>query len=329
MGNFYNALSQLANTATEGLTGLYQPVADLEEQVASTSSRIAIYSAGLLIVLVVIAALTKDRFPRLKLPLFASIAIITITATLYMAGSTVYVNTKSDSGGPVHWHADFEIWACGNELELRDPYEFLSNKIGTATLHEHDDRRIHLEGVVVDDSRDASLGKFFYVIGGAITSQAMVVPLNPDSLNLFEEEIDGDGPTDAAPSLLEPYIRYDSDGFRYARFVNGETCNNERAEVQVFVFEYDEAGKSYTQRKLADPVTYSIAEYSTVPPGDCVIFEFDRPKTQTDKLCKQFGVRDIDRCEQFGVGPEEKDICTLKQIGYPLDDPNTEAEGAI
>jgi hypothetical protein len=125
-----SVLTQLATKTTEGLSGLYQPAVDLEEQVASTSARIAIGSAIALMVLVIITALIKDRAPKLKLPLFILIAGITIFSTLYMAGSTIYVNNKSDSGGPVHWHADMEIWACGNELELRDPYEFLSNKTG-------------------------------------------------------------------------------------------------------------------------------------------------------------------------------------------------------
>jgi len=329
VGTVFRALTYLADTATEGLSGLYQPVADLEEQVASTSARIAIGASIALVVLVVITALIKGRWPRLKLPLFLSILIITLFSTLYMAGSTVYVNLKSDSGGPVHWHADMEIWACGNELELRDPYEFLSNKIGTATLHEHNDRRMHLEGVVVDDSRDASLGKFFHVIGGAISSDALVVPLNQPAGPLFEHEIDGDGATDSAASLLNPFVQLGGDGFRYGRFVNGERCGEQVASVQTFVYKYDDQAKTFTQQKVADPVTYSIAEHSTVPPGDCVIIEFDVLKDQTNKLCKQYGIRDQSRCEQFGVTAEERDICNAQQVGYPADDPNDELlEGA-
>lgn len=324
MGTVLSVLSQLATTATEGLSGLYQPAADLEEQVASTSARIGIGASIGLIVLVIITALIKDRIPKLKLPLFISILLITVFSTAYMAGSTIYVNVNSDSGGPVHWHADMEIWACGNELELRDPYEFLSNKIGTSTLHEHNDRRIHLEGVVVDDSRDASLGKFFHVIDGALSADALVVPLNKDGGPLFENDIDGDGPTDSAASLIDPYVQPGSDGFRYGKFVSGQTCGDQTAYVQTFVFQYNEDADTFTQQKLADPVTYSIAPHSTVPAGDCVVIEFDVLKDQTNKLCEQYGIRDVTRCEQFGVGADEKNICNSSQTNYPAVDPNQE-----
>lgn len=322
MGILLNVLSLVSKTATEGLNGLYQPASDLEEQVAATSGRITLGAAVLLIVLTIVAALLKDRMPRLKLPLFLLMVTAMLGSTIYLAASTIYVNVKSDSRGPVHWHADLEIWACGNELELRDPFKFLSNKVGSATLHEHNDHRIHLEGVVVDDSRDASLGKFFHVIDGALTGEALVVPLNRSNGPLFEADVDGDGTTNPAPSFIDPYLQTDDQGWRYARFVNGNTCGNETAAVQVFVFNYDEKAKSYSQRKISDPVTYSIAPHSTVPPGDCIIIEFDVLKDQTNKLCEQYGIRDIDRCEQFGVGPEERDICEVKQVGYPAADPN-------
>lgn len=322
MGNVLNIFEVVAQSATEGLSGLYQSSADLEQQVASTSARITLASAALLLVLAIAASLLKDRVPRLKMPIFLIMMAAMIGSTIYLAASTIYVNVKSDSGGPVHWHADIEIWACGNELELRDPFKFLSNKIGSATLHEHDDRRVHLEGVVVDDSRDATLGKFFHVIDGALTSDALVVPLNKSEGPLFENDIDGDGPTDTAPSLLEPYIKTDAEGFRYARFVNGNTCGNETAAVQAFVLTYNEDTKTYAQEKIADPLNRTISPYSTVPPGDCVIIEFDVVKDQTNKLCEQYGIRDIDRCQQFGVGQEERGICEVKQVGYPAIDPN-------
>ena len=314
----------MAQAATEGLTGLYQPVADLEEQVAHTSGRVTLIAAVVLFVLTVVAAILKDHLPRLKLPIFILMVTAMIGSTIYLAASTIYVNFKSDSGGPVHWHADIEIWACGNELELRDPFKFLSNKIGTATLHEHDDRRVHLEGVVVDDTRDATLGKFFHVIGGAVTGEALVVPLNKSDGPLFENDIDGDGPTDAASSLIDPYLGTDPEGFRYARFVNGNTCGSETAAVQVFVFSYNEDAKTYSQQKISDPLNHVISPHSTVPAGDCVIIEFDVLKDQTNKICEQYGIRDIDRCEQFGVGPEERDICDVKQVGYPAVDPNAD-----
>ena len=315
-------LTTFAHGATEGIEGLFQPASDLEGQLSSWSLRITLASALALTVLIIVSALVKDKWPRLKMPLFLAIAFVMAGSTLFLGASTVYLNTKSDSGGPVHWHADFEVWACGNQLEFKDPYQFLSNKIGTATLHEHNDQRIHLEGVVVHSSVDASLGKFFDVTGGALTKNALVVPLN-DEGSMFEDFVDGDGPNDTAPALVEPYIVYDSDG-RYARFINGETCGDEPSYVQVFVYHYDEDTKTYAQGKLTDPASYSISGEPNVPPGDCVIVEFGPLKSQTDKLCEQYGIRDVDRCEQFGVLPDERSICQIKQVNYPASDPNVD-----
>jgi hypothetical protein len=313
--------NQFANSLVDTIPGVYQPVADLEEEIASNSANVVMVSAVLLVFLVILAALLKDRLPRLKTPLFIMIAFTMAASTLYISAATVYINVKSDSGGPVHWHADIEVWACGNELEIRNPTGFLSNKIGTATLHEHDDHRIHLEGVVVDDEVDASLGKFFHVIDGALTANDLVLPVETDQV--FEDEVDGDGPSNPAPELVEPYL-VQTDNGTYAKFSSGQTCGDQTAYVQTFVYKYNEANDTYMQEKLVDPVTYDITGNPNVPPGDCIIVEFDALKDQTDKLCEQYGFRDVDRCEEFGVTPEERAICTMEQVNYPSLDPNME-----
>jgi len=296
-----------------GIEDLYQPHDDLEANIAALSINVIKVSAIIVVVLVLTAWALNNRLPKLKLPLFIGIAGTMALSTLMLIGSTVYLNINSDSGGPVHWHADFEIWACGNELELRDPTGF-SNKIGSSVLHEHNDRRIHLEGVVVDEKVDASLGKFMYVIGGAITSEAMVVPLNPADGSYFEDDIDADGPSDQYASLIEPFIVEGDEKGNFARFINGDKCGDEVAEVQVFVYKLDKDTDTYSQTKLDRPQDYVIRDESLVPPGDCIIFEFDTPKDRTDKLCPQYGIRDIDRCEDFGVMPNERGICTLREV---------------
>jgi hypothetical protein len=303
-------------SVVDSIPGVYVPQSDLENDINSTALKIVLYSTVGLIILTIAAAFLKDRVPRLKAPLFALIVLIMAGSTLTMIGSTVYLNVKSESGGPIHWHADFEVWACGNELELRDPTATFSNKIGTSTLHEHNDHRVHLEGVAVDKENDASLGKFFNVIGGAITDTAMVVPLNEDTNMTFEDEFDGDGPATTNPQFVSDYILNDGENGRVAYFQDGQTCGSEDAEVQVFAYRLDEATNTYMQTKVEDPKSYVIKEDPNVPPGDCIIFEFDVTKDKTDKLCEQYGIRDVDRCDEFGVKEEQHKICTLKQVDY-------------
>lgn len=285
---------------------------DLETSVNQLSTNTVLVASVLLVLLVVVAIwATKNKKKKFKLPLFISIVLVVVVTTLTISGSTIYLNVKSATGGPVHWHADFEIWACGNELELRDPRGILSNKIGTPTLHEHNDKRIHLEGVPVSLPHDASLGKFMNVIGGEVSKNTMVVPLN--DTDYFVTEPDGDGNTTPAPEFIEPFIKTARDG-KVASFINGQPCGTTSGEVQVFVYNFDSESKTYTQTKLDNPANYAIAGKSEVPPGDCVIFEFDAPKDRTNKLCKQYGVRDRVKCEAFGVAGDGRKICENTEV---------------
>lgn len=287
---------------------------DLEASIHSLSLNFVAIGSALIIIFVALAVLLVKKYPRAKLPLFLGILVSVLSTTGVIAGGTVYLNMNSYVGGPVHWHADVEVWACGNELELRDPTGFLSNKIGTATLHEHNDKRIHLEGVPID-AKDASLGKFMNVIGGQVTQDTLIVPLN-DAGKLFETEHgeeDGDGPGAQAPEQIEPYIKTTDKG-KVGEFISGGYCGDEQAEVQTFVYNFDRNTRTYKQTKLDDPANYSISHFGDVPPGDCIVMEFAPFKDRTDKLCKQYGVRDKDKCERFGVTGDGRKICENTEV---------------
>lgn len=293
---------------------------DLETFISNLSLTVTVVGAVLIVVLLLLAIILdkqKGKKPKkLKLPLFVAICVVVLGTTFTIGGGTVYLNVNSATGGPVHWHADFEIWACGNELELRDPHDFLSNKVGTATYHEHDDKRIHVEGVPISLPYDFSLGKFMEVVGGSISSSALTVPLNADKF--FEDgkgEPDGDGNPTPAPELINPFLHTEAYG-KTAVFVNGQTCGGEPAEVQLFAIHFNAHDKTYRQTKITDIPNYMPAKEPTVPNGDCLIIEFAPHKDYTDKLCKQYGVRDIKRCSQFGVPPRDAhtQVCDIKEI---------------
>lgn len=311
LSNIVNSFGSLLDS----IPGIYEPQADLETDITRLAMRVVTFAALSLLILTIFAILFSSRFPRLKLPIFVLMTIAMVGSTLTLIGSTVYLNLKSESGGPIHWHADIEYWACDNELEIRDPTGFLSNKIGTSVLHEHDDHRIHLEGVAVEKHIDASLGKFMHVIGGGITDEALVLPLNAvGEGNTFEDDVDGDGPSDANAALVEQYIIEDPDLGRIANFRDGDACGDEVSDVQVYVYKYNGEEKTYTQEKVENPRDYVIEEDPNVPPGDCIIVEFGPTSPTTDKLCEQYGIRDIERCERFGVSESQREICELTQI---------------
>lgn len=286
---------------------------DIESQINSLSIRLVLVASLLLITLILISSkvIAKKKYKKFKKPLFISIIFAVVVPSLVMTGSTIYVNTISDSKGPVHWHTDIEFWVCGQEIELRDPYEFLSNKVGTSTYHEHDDKRIHLEGVVIDKEYDASLEKFMKVTGGYVSKDALTIPTEP---GLFEDDTDGDKPT-GDKNVVQKFVKSDQENRTVLEMKNGMGCSDSGySEVQAFLLRYDEANQTYAQTKLENPERYIMRDESVVPPGDCLIVEFDAVKSRTDKLCQQYGVRDDKRCVEFGVSEFNPKLCNIREI---------------
>ncbi|QQG38668.1 MAG: hypothetical protein HYS32_03625 [Candidatus Woesearchaeota archaeon] len=223
---------------------------NLEEYLRETSITYIIYASVILVILVMVLFIKKEQSNNFKIAMFVFITLIIILPTLYISFGTFYLNKTSLTKGPVHWHADFEIWNCDEKLDLVDPEGF-SNRIGNPVFHEHGDDRIHVEGVVVDKN-EVNLDEFFHVIGGHITQDNVEIPTTK--------------------------------GYLHSR--NRDLCSNKEGKVQVFV--YKTYGSVYTQEKLDEYENYVLSPYSNVPPGDCIIVEFDEEKEKTEHICSTY-----------------------------------------
>ncbi len=133
----------------------------------------------------------KKNNRKAKKIVFLLMTAPVILSTLYLGGHTVYENFTSISGGPVHWHADYQVWACDKKLELINP-EGITNRIGSAVLHEHDDDRIHIEGTVTD-WRDITLGQYFKVIGGELSNGHLAYPAEDGTVNYKSGDLCNNG----------------------------------------------------------------------------------------------------------------------------------------
>ena len=232
------------------------------------SANIILGSSAIITALVIISLLKKEKSDGLKLFLFWGMVLPIVVTTLYLAVGTIIKNQASVTGGPVHWHADFEIYNCGKtvadngqvkgrailahgeeeKLDLKNPTG-LSNRIGSSDFHEHGDNRIHVEGVV-EKLADVSLGKFFEVTGGQLTNTFLRLP------------------TDHGETILQ----------------NGQLCpDGKPGTLQVFL--YQTRDSLVMQKKLENFVGYVISPESLVPPGDCLIIEFGPVREKTDKIC--------------------------------------------
>ncbi len=233
-------------------------VKTIAQQHSDTATKIIIYATAIIIALTLIALFGDISSNITKWFLFLGMVIPIIIATLYSAGSTIYLNTESASGGPVHWHTDFEIWNCGNKVDLKAPGGF-SNRIGTALFHEHGDNRIHIEGVI-SDTRQVALNYFFAVVGGHLSNDHLVVP------------------TDEGMSEME----------------NGNYCQGQKGKLQAFLYRVKNPEETkdwiYEQEKIENIASYVPAPYGSIPPGDCLIIEFGPEKERTDKICETYKV---------------------------------------
>ena len=216
--------------------------ADISEQLKSSSMTYITIASIIAVILVLFSIYEKDKSEKTKIFLFLGMAIPVILATAYSAGSTIYLNLISETEGPVHWHADYEMWDCGRKIELVKP-KGISNRVGSAVFHEHNDNRIHVEGVVTDKS-EVGLHNFFTTIGGMLSKSTLYLPTD--------------------------------NGF--AEIKKGGLCNSKEAKIQVFLYKVknpdDVKNWVFEQQKLEDFENYVLAPYSNVPPGDCIIIKF-------------------------------------------------------
>ncbi len=178
-----------------------------ENEVARLSENFAPIDAVLLTTAIIVLALLasfafRHKHKHAKKVLFLLIAIPTITTSIYLAADTIHLNLISDTGGPVHWHADFQLWACGERISMQGPESAFDNKVGTPVFHHHDDDRIHVEGVLVSKS-DAELHSFFETIGGTLTDE--LVEIKDRSGNLVSYR-NGDLCSDGNPGVLKFYV---------------------------------------------------------------------------------------------------------------------------
>lgn len=152
------------------------------------------------IIILIISAKIKEKISdSLKKLLFFLLVIPIALSSLYLAGSTIQENVFSETKGPVHWHADYEVWVCDEKLDLINP-RFPSNKIGSPLFHEHNDGRIHIEGTV-SNLENIDLGGYFEIIGGDLKSNFVKYP----AIEGIVEKRNGDL-CEGVPGNLKVYV---------------------------------------------------------------------------------------------------------------------------
>ncbi len=167
----------------------------------------AVMKLGTVALLAAVAAALffKDRVSdRGQRIMMGAILLIVLVPTLYAAGAWIHAMATSWSGGEVHYHADYEVVVqdengAYHQLDLIDPEEFcqqsqhestymcrLNDRVGTTEYHEHNDRRIHLEGTF-KQREDATLAAFFATFGGELSNDRLVYPTNEEDWTVSDD----------------------------------------------------------------------------------------------------------------------------------------------
>ena len=170
------------------------------QQFSDWTLKILSIAAAIATILVVISINYEQRIQHHKKIIFLGIIIPIILASLFLIGITIYGNALSTTKGPVHWHADYEVWTCGEKLDMINP-QGMSNRVGTSTFHEHGDDRIHVEGVV-HRLEDVALGRYFTTIGGTLNQDTLLYPTEQGIVS----HTNGDLCPDGQQGILKTYV---------------------------------------------------------------------------------------------------------------------------
>lgn len=182
---------------TWGMITYYPHVAFIEYVVPTVGAGVF-----LLAIATITALWTEDQLPeKYKSALMSVFLLAILVPTIFSVAAFVHRSTTTWSGGEVHYHADYEVVVQNDtgqyqQLDLIDPSRFcegtthestymceLNDRTGTVEYHEHNDRRIHLEGAF-REREHATLSAFFRTFGGELTNDRLVYPTNDKVWNL-------------------------------------------------------------------------------------------------------------------------------------------------
>lgn len=173
-----------------------------------------LYGIAALIVIALLSVHYARRMTaREKKAVFVLYIIVTAVVTVYIAAGTIYLNLTSTTGGPVHWHADFEVWVCGEKLQLIESEGF-DNKVGAPDVHHHNDLRIHVEGVL-QHLDEASVREFFHAIGGEFEEDELTVPLKDKTVRTWRN---GELCPDGKPGKVRLFVN-GKENFEYGKYI--------------------------------------------------------------------------------------------------------------
>ncbi len=94
-----------------------------------------------------------------KYTIIAAVVLLIIFGGYYLIIKPLN-DFKPYTSGFIHWHANYEVYLCGERQDFTKGYDFEEDHIGTLQLHTHNDNVIHIEDKV-QKKEDIAIGHFF------------------------------------------------------------------------------------------------------------------------------------------------------------------------
>lgn len=251
---------------------------------------------------------------ELKPIFFYALGAVMLVVTSVLLLSTSILQIQSGTAGAAHTQAEIEFWFCGTEVRP------LTHKLSGNRRLSQDAKRVYVSGFTPADDDAGSLRGYVAALGGELQDESLRIPLaaQEDGWTMSEQLRDGDPQGDLDTRFMQRFMirpSPDSPEETLLDITNGQRCpRSSETELQVFVYSANSDANTYQQHKLDSPSHYLFSPRRSLPPGDCVIVEFDEPKDQTDKLCPSYGMRDSQRCLTFGVQQLEGGYCSYEQV---------------
>ena len=140
------------------------------------------------------------------------------TLVVFIAGGFIYgiitlatgERTQPFSRGQVHWHADINVFICGEQIPLPKPPA--NQHLGTPLLHTHDDGQIHVEGII-RRAEDITLSRYMDAIGKKFNNEELLDKQNGDLCNgekaTVKLYVDGKESTALGSHIIKDGERYE------------------------------------------------------------------------------------------------------------------------
>lgn len=256
----------------------------LSNRLTDINLEILLIAGGLLIFLGLVSELLVNRKQKTKFFLFTSMSLVVGLPSLFLWGSSLFLNVFSDSGGKVSWRAGLEVWACGIHIKPKPQPTWV------------DGSTLVFEDIYFNLSKELSLTNVLANNGAKIGGGNLRLAVDQNAINQL-------GPQER--SLIDDKLSL-VDGQLEINLRSGQNCQQIPSELQIFVYQADENGQGYQQTKLTpgvkinQPISrletearelsqeqdYVYTPAESMPPGDCLIIELDVPKESTNKVCK-------------------------------------------